>query len=184
MTTTQAANAQTEGVFSRVLVPIEFETARDGEVPPERAVHVGDGDPVVVGPCTVEAIVLAAHLSRGGTLWLVHATPDFREHVGWTSAATLDELDRGARQQAEAVLQAIARRHCPDANIHTVIERGRALEVILAAADRCMPDAMVLAASGRSRVQRAFLGSTADKLIREARWPVIIVPAAMGHHSA
>jgi hypothetical protein len=38
----------------------------------------------------------------------------------------------------------------------------------------------VLAASGRSRVARFFVGSTADRIIREASCPVLVVPAQPG----
>ena len=38
-------------------------------------------------------------------------------------------------------------------------------------------DLIVLAASGRSRVARFFVGSTADRIIREASCPVLVVPA-------
>ena len=38
-------------------------------------------------------------------------------------------------------------------------------------------DLIVMAASGRSRVARFFVGSTADRVIREAPCPVLVIPA-------
>jgi nucleotide-binding universal stress UspA family protein len=35
-----------------------------------------------------------------------------------------------------------------------------------------------MASSGRSRVARFFVGSTADRVIREANCPVLVIPAA------
>lgn len=170
------------GVFGRVLVAVEFEPADDAEVETDRAVEVGDHDWIAVSVWTVQALELAARLARGGELWVVHATADFRDHATLMSAASIAELNRGARHHATTVLETIANRHCPDVELHYVVAPGEALKVILEAAEQHPPDAIVLATSSRGRVHRTFLGSTADKVIRQSSRPVVVVPA--GHQES
>lgn len=58
-----------------------------------------------------------------------------------------------------------------------VVRPGQPLAVVLEEAERFKPDLIVMAASGRSRVARFFVGSTADRVIRQAPCPVMVVPA-------
>ena len=55
--------------------------------------------------------------------------------------------------------------------------RGGAAEGILAAAEREAPDVIALATRAPGRVERMLLGSVADKVVRAAHEPVLVVPA-------
>lgn len=168
----------TAGVFRRVLVPVELESVERDEAQADRAAEVGDHDWVGVGECTVRALELAATLAgRDGELWLVHAHHDFSQYATWMTPSKMAELDAGASRHSTAVLEAIAEQHCPHADLHYVVEPGRPLDVILEVAREHPPDAIVLAASSRGKVNRAFLGSTADRVIRRASCPVLVVPS-------
>jgi nucleotide-binding universal stress UspA family protein len=59
----------------------------------------------------------------------------------------------------------------------SIIDGGRAAEAILAAAERLNVDAISLGSHGRGGVARALLGSVAETVLREARRPVLVVPA-------
>ena len=61
-----------------------------------------------------------------------------------------------------------------------MVEPGNPLDVILAATQEYEVDLIVLAASARDRIDRAFVGSTADRLIRRAECPVLVVPPVEG----
>ncbi|MCX4247113.1 universal stress protein [Paraliomyxa miuraensis] len=165
------------GVFQKVLVPVEFEPANEGDIAPDRMVEVGDHDWVAVGECTIRALELAARLASGGDVYIVHATPDFRDYATWMPPARIAELDGGASHHAKVVLEVVARQHCRGVTLHYINEPGKALDVVLEAAREHSPDAIVLAASARHRVNRAFLGSTADKVIRQSPCPVVVVPS-------
>ena len=174
----------TAAAFRRVLVPVEFETARDTEIDPDRVVKVDERDYVAFGPCTIQTLELAARLCAGGELWLVHATPDFLDHAvyggpegTWVPVASIEALNEKARQQSERVLKSIAAKHCPGVEVKIHVEAGRPVQTILDVAREHPPDAIVLAASSRGRVRRALLGSTADKIIRQAFCPVVVVPS-------
>ena len=165
------------GVFPRVLIPVEFGAPQASEIAPEHAVQVGDREWVSVSPSTIKALELAARLARGGDVYVVHATPEFIDHATWMPAASISELNDDARRDSNKVLREVAERTCEGVRIHLIIKAGRPLEVILSAAEECAADAIVLAASPRQRIRRAFLGSTADKVIRQSPCPVMVVPA-------
>ncbi len=168
------------GVFHSVLVPVEFESLEEGDSASERSVEVGDHDRVAVGECTIRALELAARLAEGGEVVVVHAVRDFAGYATWTTPVRLDALEGDAGRSATAVLAGIAAQHCPGVTLRYVVETGNALDVILAAAITVAPGAIVLAASARGRVHRALLGSTADKIIRQASCPVVVVPSRAG----
>jgi nucleotide-binding universal stress UspA family protein len=176
----------THGPFARVLVPVEFEAANEHEIAADRSIEVGKDHWIALARPTVQALRLAAKLAAGGTVHLVHATPDLLSTAvyggpegTWLPASTVDELNRTAMRQSEIVLQKAAVAHC--AGVKTVCEAGAGapLDVILGAAREHPPDAIVLAASTRGRVRRVLLGSTADKVIRQSICPVIVVPSGI-----
>lgn len=165
------------GVFGKVVVPVELEPAEPGQLALDRSVEVGDHDWMSVGEATVRALELAARMAKGGDVYVVHATPDFRSYATWMPPARITELDAAASKTTTQVLSAIAERHCTGVTLHYVIAPGKPLDVVLTAAAQHSADAIVLAASTRRSVSRAFLGSTTDKVIRQAICPVLVVPA-------
>ena len=164
------------GVFSRVMAPVEFEAAKGGELATGRVIEVGE-DRISIGEGTVRALELAARLAQGGEVCLVHAAHDFMDYATWMPPERIVEHNRDASLYATMVLSAIAKEHCTGVKLRYVIESGKALDVILDAAKNYPLEAIVLAASARSRVSRAFLGSTADKVIRRSPCPVMVVPS-------
>jgi nucleotide-binding universal stress UspA family protein len=166
------------------LVPVAFERASDSEIAADRAIEASAGSWVVLAPATQQALALAAKLAAGGEVRLVHAAPDFASaavYAGptgtWVTDTNISDLNDVACRQSEAVLQAVGARHCPGVEVVVTARPGRALDVITEEAKAHPPDAIVIAASGRGRVKRAVLGSTADKVIRHSYCPVIVVPA-------
>lgn len=165
------------GIFGSVLVPVEFESANLGGLGLDRGAAVGDQEWLGVAATTVRALGFAAALAQGGEVYIVHATPDFHDFATWMTPARIGELDRDASRDSTTVLARIAERHCKGVSLRYVIEPGKPLDVILAAAREHAVDAIVMAASARRLVDRAFLGSTTDKVIRRSPCPVLVVPA-------
>jgi len=62
----------------------------------------------------------------------------------------------------------------------TVVRQGRAHEEIARVAKSRKTDLIVLAMRGRSRLQRALLGSTAERVVRHASCPVLTVRPVRG----
>ncbi|MFN8458250.1 MAG: universal stress protein [Anaerolineae bacterium] len=64
---------------------------------------------------------------------------------------------------------------CGDLTIHTVIEMGSAAETIIDYASHHAIDMIVMATHGRSGFQRWVYGSVADKVLRGAKVPTLLV---------
>jgi nucleotide-binding universal stress UspA family protein len=91
--------------------------------------------------------------------------------------SALTPADRGA---IEKQLRALVPDEAEALGITThvsVIDGGKAAEAIVAAAERLNVDAINIGSHGRGGVARAVLGSVADAVVRQARRPVLIVPA-------
>lgn len=169
--------------FRRILVPIDFTDDADAELHSGFEVAV-DGGMVAVAPASARALELAAGIiDEAGELRLVHATPTYEAArvygsagLGVLAAGEIDEIHANARKASTEVLTALALQFAPNVRCSFEVRPGAALQVILDEATQFEAELVVVAASGRSRVARFFLGSTADRIIRQAPCPVMVVP--------
>ena len=173
--------------FRRILVPVDFQDAADDVVEAGKAVKVGNHF-IDFAPASLRSIQIASRIARGGgegnQILLVHATPTLAYSSMYTGTAgvslptrIVDEINDRAKATSMELLEMLAREHAPDAEVELVARPGVALDVIKEEAARFDADLIVMAASGRSRVARFFVGSTADRIIRTAECPVLVVPA-------
>lgn len=171
--------------FARILVPIDFQPATDEQIAAGQAVLV-EQQYIDYAPASLRSITLAAGLAKlsGAKIVLLHVTPPLAYSSMYTGSLTvglsqqvLAEVHKAAHDTSMAALKVVADRYCPDFEYELVARPGVPLSVILGEAEARAVDLIVLAASGRSRVARFFVGSTADRIIREASCPVLVVPA-------
>lgn len=170
--------------FHRILVPVDFIDAGDEEIDEgSQAVSVNDHRIVFTAP-TVRAIAMATSLGRfyGSTVRLVHSTPPLQASTVYSGPIALpsqliQEIHERARATATTALEQLAPRFGQGVTLEYAVRPGQPLAVVLEEAERFKPDLIVMAASGRSRVARFFVGSTADRVIRQAPCPVMVVPA-------
>jgi nucleotide-binding universal stress UspA family protein len=59
--------------------------------------------------------------------------------------------------------------------LEVVVHESAAIAIVTAAA-RMGADAIVMASHGRSGISKAVLGSQTERVLREARRPVLVVP--------
>lgn len=168
--------------FRRILIPVDF--TDDTDV----VVHSGldvEKETSAVAKTSIQALELAAGIvSEGGSLCLVHATPSYESArvykggagLGVLGVGDLAEVHESARAVSLEILQGLVERHAANVPCTFVVRPGAAVQVILEEAGKLGADLIVIPASGRSRVARFFLGSTADRVIREAPCPVLVVP--------
>jgi nucleotide-binding universal stress UspA family protein len=169
--------------FQRVLVPVDFAEATDDVVAAGHTVRVGNVE-VEFAPASARSLELAASLvAADGEVRVVHATPALERTSVYTSAGrigglgtAIDDIHRHAHEASMEVLSHLAGRHCGGRKLTFGVRPGPPLRVILEEARDFGADLIVLAASGRSRVARFFVGSTADRVIRQAGCPVMVVP--------
>lgn len=127
-----------------------------------------------------EALRLARAL--GAELVLLHVAVDaplYREGF-----ADMSEVRRVFEAQREWARQALEERaaECRGAGIPTAVQLvvGVPHVEILAAAARDGVDLVVMGTEGRGGVERFFLGSVADRVVRNARCPVLTVRGPKG----
>lgn len=170
--------------FHRVLVPVEFGAAPQGITEGENILWAGDRH-VELAATTRASLELAASVAPGGRIRLVHATPALpnvdvyqgADRGVWLPVATAREIDDTAKKVSLDVLRALADRYCKGADVSFGVRAGTPADVILDEARELDADVIIVGASGRGRVQRFVLGSTADKLVRQAPCPVLVLPA-------
>lgn len=128
-------------------------------------------------PASEAAAREAARLARalGSGIVVVHAVED-RVHP---------LIDEKTRRQVQATHRGLAEeaasRWCAEVldgcAVETCTVEGDPAEVIQDCADRWQADLVVIASHGHGAIGRLLLGSTADRVIRHATRPVLVVPA-------
>jgi nucleotide-binding universal stress UspA family protein len=170
------------GPFNKILVPVDFAGTTDDLVASGLHVELGEMK-IEYASASARSLEVAAGLAGGGELRLLHATPamDTGRHYGAAAkvgmlSSAIEEIHREARKAALEVLEHLAERYCKGAKVSFESRPGPPLPLILKEAEAFGADLIVMPASGRSRVARFFLGSTADRVIREAGCPVLVIP--------
>lgn len=169
--------------FKRILVPVDFEPATDEAVESGVAIDAA-GQHVTLSPASIAAVEMAAGLVRvgaGGKLYLLHVTPAFQRASMYSGpvalpVGVLDEIEQRARAASLAVLRHLTEQLCSGCAVEHVVGPGQTAQTVLELAAKIDAELIVMAASGRSRVARFFVGSTADRVIRESSCPVLVVP--------
>jgi nucleotide-binding universal stress UspA family protein len=90
----------------------------------------------------------------------------------------VDQQWEAKKMMARDYLEGVCERAgCPDVTVHLVVEMGLAAETIIDYARHHPVDLIVMATHGRSGLQRWVYGSVADKVLRGANQPVLLVRA-------
>jgi nucleotide-binding universal stress UspA family protein len=169
------------GVFSTIAVAIDFARAgADGDAATIRRIELEPGHFAYITVATEDALRLAVRLAAGGRVRLVHATPPLMHIMGPADAYfpsdTAARFQQMALAEATAILKRLGELYCTGVEVEIHVVDGPPARVILSDARKRATDAIVLVVSGHRRLHRAFLGSTADKVIRRAHCPVIVMP--------
>jgi universal stress protein A len=89
----------------------------------------------------------------------------------YTPTNPVDSLKKTAQERLQETIGNVA----PEVKIETVVAEGRpSVEVVKYAAEHGV-DLIVMGTHGRSGLGKAFLGSVADNVIRQAECPVMVV---------
>lgn len=126
----------------------------------------------------MEAPLLAEH---GAELryWLLGDEPERRYREDPVAEARLFELHRQVQQRAAEVhryLERVGAEHLPDLGVKTaVVDHARVARGILDQAEASGCDLIALATRGQTGLARFLRGSVADKVIRGADVPLLVV---------
>lgn len=147
-------------MYKKILVPLDGSELAECVLPHVEAfikeIHVSD----VVFACVVEPTL-----------------PSFHGEFP-VSMEDLEERDAARRASAEEYLNKVANRVPPEgARLQAEVLVGRVAESLSEYADTNDVDLIIIATHGRSGVTRWVRGSVADKILRSASVPVMMVRA-------
>lgn len=172
-------------VFSRIVVAVDFWRASAEAIAEGRAIDV-EGEPYEIASSTQKSLELArALVGNAGSLRLFHVVPSLAytaayagPEAPWMPGPTIREIDEKTAAHAAEVLTKLAEVLLPGVAVEVATACGHTIDQLLLEVQRAGADAIVVGTSGRSRAGRFFLGSTADKVIRQAPCPVVVVPTS------
>ena len=137
--------------------------------------------PIDFSLATHAVVNAAAGLARPskGTLILVHVVRPpivVSEYGGTLSAASTsqaDDMATAARLLSHWAKDLVRR----GLKVKTVQRSGIPVAEILRQATRLRPDALVMGSHGHTAFYDLFIGGTTSGVLKNAKWPVLIVPA-------
>lgn len=133
--------------------------------------------PIDFSKTSVAALRYAIPLTQqfGATLDLVHViepTPFLSDMDNMPLAMS----DAEVAQRVAAELSSLARREVPSGvQVNSVVRHGKPYQEIAEAAKERHADLVVIATHGRTGLQHTLLGSTAERVVRLAPCPVLVV---------
>lgn len=121
------------------------------------------------------AAALARHYDA--SLHLLHVDPPMPVMAPYGEIPVDARMFEEQREVAEAELvKAGARARAGGVTVETTMKGGHPAREILALADRAQADMLVIGTHGRGGVEHLLLGSVAEKIMRKAACPVLVVP--------
>lgn len=140
--------------FKRILLPVDFS---------EHCDHAA------------EYAAWFAHMS-GATVHLVHVIANPADPVYGPKEVVSWDLVEHAEKKARAMLEAHAQRCLPaDCAREYHVFQGDPYEKLIEAVHELTPDLVVLSSRGRSCVVHLVIGNVAEKMVRHAPCPVLVV---------
>ncbi len=125
--------------------------------------------PVDFSVCSKKALYYAAPFARqfGAELTLIFVFKSY--------PPLLDLADIEPTEEAKAELEDLRKSICHIVRTEAVLRHGEPYREIIRAASELEIDLIILSTHGRSGMARVLLGSTAEKVMRHARCPVLVV---------
>jgi nucleotide-binding universal stress UspA family protein len=128
--------------------------------------------PVDFSDCANKALTYAAALAQqfGAELTLINVAQNYAVPEMVPLAVDLDAVDYAKRE-----LQILRLNVGSAAACHTLLRRGVPYVEIVAAAKELGSDLIVISTRGHTGLAHVILGSTAEKVVRQAPCPVLVV---------
>jgi len=175
----------TEHILRKVPVPVltvshvETEEHEIGPVSLKRILYATD-----LSESSNAGLKYAIELARGdgAQLTVIHIV-DYEDHVLWGPAliANLEnERAKLTEEMRKKLEDLVTREKPPGMQIETLVVEGKPFRKIVEIAESRGINIIVLNLQSKSVFERALLGSTAERVVRLARTPVLSVPIAVG----
>jgi nucleotide-binding universal stress UspA family protein len=143
--------------FNCLLVPVDFSPASEAAFDQALTLARGDG-----------AVLILLHV-------IDPALVNFATTHDW---GTAEDVEKQMREQAKGALQSYKARAVDQCEIDTIVSTGIPFLEILRKAEDFAVDAIVIGKTGaRGTLEQLLFGSTAEKVLRGSRYPVIVLPS-------
>jgi len=145
-------------MYKKILVPLDGSELAERSLAHMKAIAKGCQVPEVVLIGVVEPIPLAGELS------------------GFSAAELGVQAEKQALDWLKGYLAGVADKMSSEGmNVKTALAHGKAADEILDYARKNQVDLIIMTTHGRSGLARWAMGSVADRIVRHARIPVLIV---------
>lgn len=134
--------------------------------------------PVDFSDCSKQAFPYAKMLaeSLGAEVMLLHVFEPYVLPLEYGLAPIpFFEIEAEAKRNSQTQLDQIAKEDFSGVKVTSLIGAGRSSDVILQTVKTHEADMIVLSTHGRTGLSHAFMGSTAEKVVRTANCPVLTV---------
>jgi nucleotide-binding universal stress UspA family protein len=127
-------------------------------------------------PCSDAAAFEAARLLSGlqGTLRLFHIYPPVQLPAQEAWGETTYNMERELRGRLDRLAALLRDKH-PNVTVQVEVAAGEPVAGILSEAERDGVDHIVVGTHGRTGMAHLVLGSVAERVVREAKMPVLVV---------
>lgn len=132
--------------------------------------------PIDFSECSTKAMAYASSFARqfGAELMLLHVIePVF--YADGANLAILAAVNTSVRDEAMKRVEECKQSVGENVVVTSAVREGRAFEQILRAAEETNTDLIIIGTHGRGALARFFIGSTAERVVRHAPCPVLVV---------
>ncbi len=137
---------------------------------PHMILVCSDGSPASQGVFEAAFTLAPRWPARVRLLQVLEYNPAF-------ASLAIDSLDQWEQEAREGLQAQLHRAHVQGLEADILVSRGpTASRTILAEADRCRPDLIIMGRRGRTDVKAILMGSVTAKVIGLSPFPVLVVP--------
>ncbi|MEO6593952.1 MAG: universal stress protein [Planctomycetota bacterium] len=134
--------------------------------------------PTDFSPTAARAVDYAAEMARTfeAELILLHVIPEMNYPLrSFGMASSFPHLKTELQARANEALQEVCKKSLAGVTYRTELRDGEAHSQVLECAKATQADLIVIGTHGHTGIMHAFLGSTAEKIVRLATCPVLTV---------
>jgi len=143
-------------MYKKILVPLDGSATAEGVLPHAQALAFSEGAEIVLLRVAVNPAL----------------------EFAFTDPGIMDNIIEEIEAQCKTYMNEIeARLKAANVKVSSLIREGAVADVILSTADELGVDVIAMSTHGRTGPARWLLGSVADRVVRNAKVPVMLVRA-------
>jgi nucleotide-binding universal stress UspA family protein len=145
-----------DGMYKKILVPLDGSKTAEGVLPHAKALAYSEG-----------AEIILLNVAANPALEFAFSDPSIAERA-------VEEQEVHARKYTSEIERQLK---ADGFKVASILREGSAADVILKVAEEIKADVIAMSTHGRTGPSRWLLGSVADKVVRNAHIPVMLIRA-------